>query len=140
MITLSYAKFHDPNFTSAIRKIASYTEFEPKVAYAFKRIRDQISSEARSSQNDYMELVKQYADLKDDGSIKPREDSEGKEMPDTFQIDEEKKEVFTTAINTFHKKEFSIDKDPVPSEWVAGVGLTPDEIGAAKELFLDLED
>jgi hypothetical protein len=136
MIELSFKNINDGAFHQGVSKLANFSGFAPKQAYAIGRIADSIGSHTRQAQVEYKKLMDKYSQKDENGKTVQTN------QPPFFAIAEGMKaEDFQKEHNEFLAISISVDKwNKIPlSSLPANVGLSAVELKAI-EPILDLEE
>lgn len=130
MITLKYSKLRDPNFQHALYKLTNYAGFPTKACIAIAKLKKCIDSESVIAQEQFMMLLKKYAELDEKGNFVPKDNK-----PDTFVIIESKNEEWQKELKDFADYSFNIEVSKLALENVQEAKLSAQDYLALEEIF-----
>jgi hypothetical protein len=135
MIILKYANLRDPSFLRAFYKLTNHTGFSTKTCIVIAKLKKRIDEEANIAQKEFVELLKQYAELDANGDFVPADNK-----PGTFKILEGKQADWDKASDTLLEKEFVIQKSKLQFEDVSDAKLSPQEFIHLEAIFEEISD
>lgn len=139
---VTYHQVQNSDYTRALGKLATYGGFTDYRQLAnIKSFLKQFEKIAEMAQKEWLELLKKYVELNEDGTIKIRKVTRPNgSVQDGFYPIEAKKEEFEAATQFFNATAKEVWADPIPFETLAGVGLAPVDIMALDDLILPPKD
>lgn len=135
MLELKYGHLRNVNFLRGINRLANYQGLkDPKALYNIMRITKKIEQEGKNSDELFMKVVKQYAELDEKGDVVCIEDKPG--MP---KIPEEKQKEYAEKLKEFMDIDFKIERFKVKLSDVVGAGFSAKELEGLEDI-LDTSD
>ena len=129
---LSYKLLRDPNFMSAMRKLANHPNKNPTHGMRVAKLIKALDAEQVNLDKVWADLIKVYA-LKDEkGELVPREN-----IPNTFQIPDDKKPEWEKAVEELMESEFTAKADQLALDKLEDVGLTALELLVMDPILLN---
>lgn len=137
-IEIKHKNLRDTNFNSGLAKLSRFTGFAPKQLYNVSRIVEKVRVADKESERGWVKLIEPFLQKDEAGKVIP-EMNEGKPIPNSFAISDDKKEAFTKAIDDFNEASVTIKRYKIPLDDLQGVGLNAQELLALEPLIHGLE-
>jgi hypothetical protein len=133
MFTLTNKDLKSDDLPLALLKLEAFPKYgDIKVTYNIARAIALIKQRFIKSQNEFFELLREYAKLDEKGQFIPHDDE-----PNTYEIKDEKKEEWKEALLKFEEQSFSIERHKLKLSDLEEVGLSPKELTALAPLLED---
>lgn len=133
---ITYEKVQNRMFGAALSKLATFGGFTNYRELAnVKTILKGFEKIAEKAQEEWIYLLKQYAELEADGTIKVKPGTKG-----DYMVIPGKEEALKKASAEFQKIEGEITAHPMPFEVVANVGLSAVDLMALEGLIAEPKD
>lgn len=136
---LKYKLFEDRGFQLAVQKLADYPFRNQLTAYNVARLFKKFGQEAETAQTLWIKLLKQFAELDQNGNFKPLEvtQSDGSISKDfnKFVVADEKKDDFKKAEAEFGELEFEVPCTPLKLSDIEMVDCSAKELLALEPIL-----
>lgn len=131
---LTNRQLKDPAFNQALAKLGAFGFKNAKTAYNVAKVIRKVTQEGAIVQELYTKLIKQYAELDEQGLIKPLPDK-----PGTFQIKEGSVEEWQKAMDDLLALEFEVPCHKINIDDLDSVGLTATDMAALDVMLYSVE-
>lgn len=138
-IEIKHKMLRDRDFNSGLAKLSRWPNFNPRQLYNVARIVEKIRQADKNSGELWQKMIEPYIQKDVEGKIIPDKGEDGKDLPNTFAIPDEKKGEFQKKVEEFHELEFKIKRNKIPVGDLEGVGLNANELIALEPLIHGLE-
>lgn len=135
MFILTNKDLQNENLPLALVKLEAFPKYNDiKVTYNIARSITLIKQRFLKVQNEFFDMLREYAKLDEKGQFIPHGD-----QPDSYEIQDDKKEDWQKAIREFEEQSFKIERHKLKLSDISGVGLSPKEINALAPMLEDEE-
>jgi hypothetical protein len=135
MIKLQNKHLMDALFNNALIKLERHVGFPPRTTYDVMKIVRLIRQESQDIQKAFIQMVKKHATLDEQGECVPNKDENGKFIPGTFVVPDDKAEAYQAERKAFDELEFSLDWRKLKLSDLNGTKLSAQELAALEPLI-----
>ncbi len=142
MIQIKFKEFRVGPFMPVFQKLTTFDKYPQKMLYNVTKLAKKLDSAHEEWNEQFIALVNKYA-LKDEaGKIIPRKNQQGKEIPNSFDVDPAQEEAWKTEIEALDEKGTAIDRKKLSIGDLigSGLGLTPQECIILDDILDDEEE
>lgn len=142
MIKVPFKEFRIGPFMPVFQKIASFSKFGPKMLYSVTRIQKKLDKAHQEWNEQFVKLVKQYAEKDEKGELVPRKNEKGQAIPNSFEIPDGNVEAWKKAVEELDTVEAEIDLYKLSVEKLieSGIELSAQECLILEPLLMDEEE
>jgi hypothetical protein len=135
-IKLTYKIIDDRSFLETLKQLSNYPFRNQRFSYNVSKIWRRLISEVEAANEQWIKLLKQYAELDEKGSFVPKTE----DAPHSFKIIEGKEAEFEAAKKDFEAVGFEIDCHPLKLEQLEQMPISGTQIDTLAPLFDFTED
>lgn len=145
MIKVKYSHIKEFPFLDVLGKLYHHPTqptqkpFPARVAYTLAKISEKAEKEVELMRELWVKLLKQHATLDEKGEFVPKQSTDGKPVPGTFVVAEDKQAEFKKAGEEFGEIEINFTQHKLTFADLASISLTPQDI-ATLEPFLNIAE
>jgi len=136
MVKMTIAELSAPGLGAVLGKLSQAPLNDVKKIYRFKKLADSYNKAMNVVREEYKTLVvKVFGEFDEKGNVLPDQKPWGFKLKDESQQAE-----FDKANDEFHKREISMERDPLALNELTGVTLSAADLNNLGKLLVDPED
>lgn len=134
-VQMKISELKNPNFFRSLHKIASHPFKEFKTSYNITKIHRKLMLELKDVQEAEQKFVNEYAQKDDKGKLVLSKGPDGKPVPNSFELQEDKIQEYQDKMKAFEETEFKIECHKIRPDEIMEIGISALDLGALEPLI-----